>query len=79
MDDEQRNELTRVSVYLNLDEALFLRDYLQNVLDEVDPAGQGEHNHVTDGPRELTVWIMQSAEEERAIAAWYAGGLEPGG
>ncbi len=78
MDDEKRNELLRASLYLNLDEARFLYDYLTNVLEEVDPTERGEHTHVADGSRELTVWIMQSPEEERAIIDWYAAGLEPG-
>ncbi len=51
MDDEKRNELLRASLYLNLDEARFLYDYLTNVLEDVDPTERGEHNHITDGSR----------------------------
>jgi hypothetical protein len=79
MDDDQRNELSRVSVYLSLDEAWFLRDYLNHVLSDIDPEERGEHNHIEDGSRELTVWIMQSPDEEKEIIEWYEGGLEPGG
>ena len=78
MDDDQRKELTPASVYLNLDEARFLHDYLNNVLSDIDPDGRGEHNHIEDGSRELTVWIVQNPEEEKEIIEWYEGGLEPG-
>ena len=57
MDDEKRNELLRASLYLNLDEARFLYDYLTNVLEEVDPTERGEHTHVADGSRDLQLLV----------------------
>ena len=79
MDDEDRHELANVSIYLTVEEATFLRAYLNNVLAAIEGQERGEHTHVTDGDRELTVWIMQSPDEEREIAEWYSAGLVPGG